>query len=159
MNLSHQKKEKRVKHPSTHPSIHSYLDNKSPTKMKQKQKRRRKPKKWPASPALLRRQQPTLKLPLFISPSLSRLTTIRSLLNLPLILHPRVNININSRRRLESKTPSHLNQIQLSDIENTSEGMRSICLEIRLISLFSTLIQVIILGNEFRELGLDIDDF
>src|SRR6266536_2496693 len=99
----------------------------------------------------------SLSTPLLKTSSLSGLTTIRPpTLRLLISTHTGTKCQIYSRRRAKPKALRHLDQIQLMHIKNGPQTMTSVCLQITSIAIFRTLIQIVVLGNQFLELGLHV---
>lgn len=93
-------------------------------------------------------------------PLLWWLTAIRPpSLHLLVLIHTSAQLNINPRRRRETKALGHLDQIKLADIEYTAQAVRRIRVQIGPITVLCGLVEVVILANELLELRLDVENF
>ena len=111
---------------------------------------------------------------------LSWLTPVRPPALLVLVFHASPEADIDTWRRLEAEALGHLDEIQGMNIENASQAVGSVGLEIGAISIFGRLesnptqwlvflrsvgdflekylVEVVVLPNQFLELRLYVDD-
>lgn len=79
-------------------------------------------------------------------------------LNLLISLHAGTQRQVHPWRCVETESLSHLNQVELVDIENRSQRMRSISLQVRPVSILRRLVEVVVLRNKLLKLTLNVDD-
>lgn len=90
---------------------------------------------------------------------LSGLTAIRPPTFLFLIpTHARAERDIHPGRDREAEALGHFNQIELMDVEDGAERMAGVGLQVAAVAVLGAAVEVVILSDQFLELGLDVDD-
>ena len=91
--------------------------------------------------------------------ALSRLAAICPPAFLLLIpTHARAQGDIHSRRHREPEALRHLVQIQPVDIKDRAERVTRVRLQVAAIAVLGAAVEVVVLSDEFLELGLHVDD-
>ena len=90
--------------------------------------------------------------------TLPRLAAVRpSSLNLPIPAHAGTKRQVDPRRRVKAEALGNLGQVQLVDVEHGAQAVARVRVEVAPVPLLGALVKVVVLRDQFLELGLDIE--